>query len=58
MSAVWRWIKARWNEPESRLAAAAILTTFAGELTGKIDAHDAALAVFGSVLAFVFPSTK
>lgn len=52
------WLKNRWNEPESRAAVAGILTASAGFVSGQMDAHTAALAALGCVLAFAFPSAK
>jgi hypothetical protein len=51
------WLKSRWAEPESRAAAAGILTAAAGYASGTLDAHAAALAAVGCVLAFVFPGS-
>jgi hypothetical protein len=53
-----KWLQARWAEPESRVAVAAILTSIAGIISGSMTVQTGVLAICGSILAFILPSTK
>lgn len=55
---VMTWFKARWQEPESRAAAAALLTAGAAYLSGTASGQTFLLAAFGCISAFVFPSSS